>query len=143
MKQILLLSTLMLALLTSGAHAGENWQPQREEPSIIIKNIAIAGAEADSAANAGGSGDNNRAASSAYAPTIYPTAPCMGSSSAGGQGLHFGVSFGTSWTDTECQINETARNFEQAGEHTDAMAVRCQGKYAAAAPSCQALRAKK
>ena len=141
MKHLLLLSTLILASLTSQVYAGEGWQPQRGEPSIINKNTAIAGAEAE--ANSGNSDDSNRAAASAYAPTIYPTAPCMGSSSAGGQGLHFGLSFGTSWTDTECQINETARNFEQAGEHTDAMAVRCQGKYAAAAPSCQALRAKK
>ena len=142
MKQILLLSTLILALLTSGAHAGEGWQ--RPENFIYIKNDVSATADASAEADAtGGSGNNNRAAASAYAPTIYPTAPCMGSSSAGGQGLHFGISFGTSWTDTECQINETARNFEQAGEHTDAMAVRCQGKYAAAAPSCQALRAKK
>ena len=142
MKHLLLLSTLIAASLISTAYAGEGWQ--QPENFIYIKNDASAAAGANADADAtSGSSTNNRAAASAYAPSIYPTAPCMGSSSAGGQGLHFGISFGTSWTDTECQINETARNFEQAGEHTDAMAVRCQGKYAATAPSCQALRAKK
>lgn len=80
--------------------------------------------------------------STAYAPNVYPTAPCMGSSSAGGQGLNIGLSFGTSWESKQCLILETARSFEQAGAKDDAMAIRCQAKYAQAAPSCLALTAK-
>ena len=72
--------------------------------------------------------------------SVYPTAPCMGSSQVGAAGIGFGVSFGTAWESEECMIGETARGFEQAGYREDAMAVRCQGKYAAVAPSCAALK---
>lgn len=47
--------------------------------------------------------------STAYAPNIMPTASCMGSSSVGAQGVGFGVSMGTSWTDTNCQMLEQIR----------------------------------
>ena len=45
----------------------------------------------------------------AYAPNIAPTAVCMGSTTAGGQGMSFGVSFGTSWTDSNCMLLEQVR----------------------------------
>lgn len=79
---------------------------------------------------------------SAIAPTIFPTAPCMGSSSIGGTGTLFSFSGGTSWTSDECMILETARSFDQAGFTQDGLAVRCQGKWAKLAPSCQALNTK-
>ncbi|MNK71138.1 hypothetical protein D3C87_905800 [compost metagenome] len=47
--------------------------------------------------------------STAYALNIMPTASCMGSSSVGAQGVGFGVSMGTSWTDTNCQMLEQIR----------------------------------
>lgn len=76
---------------------------------------------------------------SAIAPTIFPTAPCMGSSSLGGSATLISLSGGTSWTSDECMILETARSFDQAGYAADGLAVRCQGKWAKSAPSCQAL----
>lgn len=47
--------------------------------------------------------------STAYAPPIAPTALCMGSSSAGGTGMTFGFSIGTSWTDSNCMLLEQVR----------------------------------
>lgn len=73
----------------------------------------------------------------AIAPTVYPTSPCMGSSSAGASGVGFGVSFGSSWTDDECGIRETARSFAGMGMKDDAVAVICSSKYAAVAPACK------
>lgn len=73
----------------------------------------------------------------AIAPSVYPTAPCMGSTSAGASGVGFGVSFGSSWTDDECGIRETARSFSGLGLQQDAVIVLCTSKYAAAAPACQ------
>lgn len=73
----------------------------------------------------------------AIAPSVYPTAPCMGSTSAGASGVGFGVSFGSSWTDDECGIRETARSFSGLGLQEDAVIVLCTSKYAAAAPACQ------
>jgi hypothetical protein len=68
--------------------------------------------------------------------SVYPTAPCMGSSQVGAAGIGFGVSVGTSWTDDECGIRETARSFSGMSLPADALAILCTSKYAAAAPSC-------
>jgi len=75
----------------------------------------------------------------ATAPSINPTATCMGSSTAGGQGMSIGLSMGSSWESENCMYLETARSFEQAGYKEDALAIRCQSEYAASAPSCKAL----
>lgn len=73
------------------------------------------------------------------APNIYPTSPCMGSTSVGGSGVGFGFTLGSSWKDDDCGIRETARLF---GLNTpDGIAVACQSSYAAAAPSCKKLAA--
>lgn len=73
----------------------------------------------------------------AIAPTVYPTSPCMGSTSAGASGVGFGVSFGSSWTDDECGIRETARSFAGMQLKEDALAILCSSKYAAVAPACK------
>jgi len=70
--------------------------------------------------------------------TVYPTAPCMGSSQVGGAGVGFSIGIGTSWTDDECGIRETARSFQALGLKDDAIAVICASKYAAVAPACVA-----
>jgi hypothetical protein len=72
----------------------------------------------------------------AYAPSNFPTAPCMGSSSVGASGVLLGFSLGSSWEATECMIFEAARSFDQAGMSDDALAIKCTSKYSAAAPSC-------
>lgn len=45
----------------------------------------------------------------AYAPSIAPTAPCMGSTSGGAQVAGFGFSAGGTWTDSNCQLLEQVR----------------------------------
>ncbi|MBU3581423.1 hypothetical protein ICN19_05280 [Polynucleobacter sp. AP-Capit-er-40B-B4] len=76
----------------------------------------------------------------AFAPSNFPTAPCMGSTSIGGSAVLFGFSAGSSWEATECMTFEAARSFDQAGMHEDALAIKCTSKYSAAAPSCIKLR---
>lgn len=73
---------------------------------------------------------------SIFSGNVYPTAPCMGSSTVGGAGVGFGFSVGSSWTDDECGIRETSRSFSGMGMKDDALKVLCTSKYAAAAPSC-------
>ena len=68
---------------------------------------------------------------------VYPTSPCMGGTSVGASGVGFGLSFGSSWTDDECGIRETARSFNGLGLNKDAVKVLCTSKYAAAAPICK------
>ena len=75
---------------------------------------------------------------SVFSGNVYPTAPCMGSSTVGGAGVGFGFSVGTSWKDDECGIRETSRSFSGLGMKEDALAVLCTSEYAKAAPACVA-----
>ena len=75
---------------------------------------------------------------SVFSGNVYPTAPCMGSSTVGGAGVGFGFSVGTSWKDDECGIRETSRSFSGLGLKEDALAVLCTSEYAKAAPACVA-----
>lgn len=79
---------------------------------------------------------------SVFSGNVYPTAPCMGSSTVGGAGVGFGFSVGTSWKDDECGIRETSRSFSGLGLKEDALAVLCTSEYAKAAPACVKLRDK-
>lgn len=77
---------------------------------------------------------------SAYAPSVYSTNQCTGSTTLGGQGITVGFSFGTTWTDKDCALMKVASDFEQAGYKHDALVIRCQSTLAELAPSCKALK---
>lgn len=85
---------------------------------------------------------NVRSVPNVFAGNVYPTAPCMGSSTLGAAALGWGATVGTSWADDECGIRETARSFQNLNLTTDAVAVLCSSKYAAIAPVCKALAPK-
>ncbi len=72
-----------------------------------------------------------------YAPNIYPTAPCMGSTSVGAGWVGFGFNGGSSWVDTECQLMEGSRN---APTPADRVYVWCKSASAQGAPSCAGLQ---
>ena len=74
------------------------------------------------------------------ASNIAPTAPCMGGVSVGGSGPGFGLVFGGTWKDGDCSLRETARSFAGLGLTQDAIAILCASEYAAAAPSCAAIK---
>ena len=71
---------------------------------------------------------------------IAPTSPCMGGTSVGGSGPGFSIGIGTMWKDSDCSLRETARSFAGLGLTDDAIATLCSSEYAAAAPSCKALK---
>lgn len=52
----------------------------------------------------------------AYAPSIAPTAPCMGSTSGGIQTVGLGFSLGVTWTDDNCVLLEQVRAVNNVGE---------------------------
>ncbi len=101
---------------------------------------AVSGGNTQTASVSGNSYREEKQAPAVMAPSISPTAPCMGSSSGGGSGAGFGLSIGTSWTDDDCNTRETARLFHSMGLAGDALAVLCSSAYAKAAPSCAAYR---
>jgi len=80
---------------------------------------------------------NVRTVPNVFAGNVYPTAPCMGSSTVGAAALGWGASVGTSWADHECGKRETARSFQNLGLTQDAIAVLCSSEYAAVAPVCK------
>jgi len=81
---------------------------------------------------------NVRNVPNVFGGNVYPTAPCMGSSTVGAAALGWGASVGTSWADHECGKRETARSFQNLGLTADAVAVLCSSEYAAIAPVCKA-----
>ena len=74
---------------------------------------------------------------SVFSGNVYPTAPCMGSSTVGAAGVGFGVSFGTSWTDDECGKRELSRSFQNLADPISAKEILCSSKYADVVTACK------
>ena len=76
-----------------------------------------------------------RAASGASAPALASGGndTCMGSTSAGAQGLSFGASFGSTWKDEDCIRRKNAQFLHDAGLPLAALALVCQNSDVAAA----------
>lgn len=71
-----------------------------------------------------------------YAPALTTTLTetCMGSTTAGGSGVGFGVTLGTTWNDEQCVRRLNARELAQTlGDRDAARALMCQDKNVAAA----------
>ena len=64
-------------------------------------------------------------ASAWAAPLAASNGTCMGSTSAGAQGVTIGVSFGTTWTDSGCDARYDAIALQQIGERDAARARLC------------------
>ncbi len=64
-------------------------------------------------------------ASAWAAPLTSANGTCMGSTSAGAQGVTIGVSFGTTWTDSGCDARYDAIALQQIGERDAARARLC------------------
>jgi len=94
---------------------------------------ASTSAAANVASDSGGGGsssvdvDGDEAAASGAAPIFLSTGDdtCMGSSGLGVQGLDFGASLGTTWTDTNCVMLKNARELKNQGYDKAAKARLC------------------
>jgi hypothetical protein len=66
------------------------------------------------------------ATNSAFAPALTSSNDtCMGSSSLGATGMSFGVSLGSTWTDSNCKLLKNARELWNQGNHAASMALLC------------------
>lgn len=134
----------------NSSNANSNKQDQSQGQISANRNdnrsSATGGSNSNSNANSGNNsaqsvtvqGDNYDSpripVATAYAPNIAPTAVCMGSSSAGAQGVTFGVSFGSSWTDDNCMLLEQVRTVSAVlGDRETAAEMMCEVKAYAAA----------
>ena len=93
---------------------------------------------------------NERApVNTAYAaPMVAGEDTCMGSSSVGGQGIGFGLSIGTTWTDNNCQRLKNSRQLASLGFTRAAVALVCvdedvQGAMEAAGTPCPVTKQQK
>lgn len=81
-----------------------------------------------SSSNVSVSQNTPRVASTSTAPALTSGGndSCMGSSSGGAQGLSFGVSLGSTWTDQDCVRRKDATFMHNMGQATIALAIMCQ-----------------
>lgn len=78
--------------------------------------------------------ESQRPVSTAFsAPLTASNGSCMGSTSAGGQGVTVGLSFGTTWTDAECNRRYNSIRMQELGQVSAAIALMCQDSDVAAA----------
>ncbi len=59
------------------------------------------------------------------APLVAAEDTCMGSTSAGGQGVGFGLSLGSTWTDKDCVRRKNARELYNMGKKKVAITLLC------------------
>lgn len=64
--------------------------------------------------------------STAYAAPLTATGDCMGSTSAGGQAIGFGLSLGSTWHDTDCERRHDAAALHNMGFKSAAISLMCQ-----------------
>lgn len=115
-------------------NSNKNYNKNSNTNNNNNKSSARANANSNSSSNASGgdgsssvsvSGDD--AAASGAAP-VYLTSSndtCMGSSGIGGQGMSFGFSLGTTWTDSNCIMLKNARELKVQGHEKAAKARLC------------------
>lgn len=68
----------------------------------------------------------NPVSSAWSAPLVTSNDTCMGSTSAGGQGITLGLSFATTWRDKDCVIRKDARFLHNAQHQTVALGLMCE-----------------
>ena len=101
----------------TGIGVGEGGNAKQEQKASVENDINIV--------------DNRKyrrnPVNSAYAgPLTSSDDTCMGSSTAGGQGMTFGLSLGTTWTDDNCVRRKDARELYNMGYKKAAKALHCQ-----------------
>lgn len=120
------------SLSAAGAIAGA------ESGSTSTATVGDTSSTSTSASNSGGNAQTMtyneaeplksyevRGMGQAYAPNIYPSAPCAMAGSVGASALGWGVSAGGSKVNKECEQRETARMLSQLGYEAQGLAVLC------------------
>lgn len=123
--------------INTNTNTAANTNTNASSSSNTNDNSSEANADASAAANvAGGSSgggsasasvDGDEDATSSAAPIFLSTGDdtCMGSSGVGVQGMEFGFSVGSSWTDENCIMLKNARELKNQGHDKAAKARLC------------------
>jgi hypothetical protein len=93
--------------------------------TAVICAVLLGTAGFSTSAFADDDGDNDRVVDADSAVLVAGEDTCMGSSTIGGQGVGFGISIGTTWTDENCQRLKNARELSSLGFNKAAVALVC------------------
>jgi len=105
---------------SSIANGGSASQGQGQEQSVDASGNATVSVDASS-------NYRRNPVNTAYAaPLTSSNDTCMGSSSAGAQGITFGLSFGTTWKDNDCVMRKDARFLHNIQRTEPALSLMCQ-----------------
>lgn len=107
-----------------------NTNKQGQHQSSESNSSSSATSSSDNANNASQSvnfeAQERAPVNTAYAaPLVSGEDTCMGSSSIGGQGVGFGISIGTTWTDENCQRLKNSRQLAAMGFRRASVALLC------------------
>ena len=90
-----------------------------------------------------GDEDSRNPVSTAYAPSMSPSAQCMGVATGGIQGMSIGISVGKSYESKPCNQRELARMFAQIGDTDAARKVLCSMEGSEVVKECQEKKVEK
>ena len=135
---LLVLFTAVWLLFGAGAAIATSVQQNAAETAASSQSTNVQSEDGDSrapaavAGNAGGGSstvrvesDEDPASSAAGVFLATSDDTCMGSSGAGGQGMGFGFSIGSAWTDPNCIMVKNARELKAHGHDRAARARLC------------------
>lgn len=139
MFKIAVSAALVLCLMASTAMAQTSTSTSTATSTAGDVTVNTGGGSGSSSS---ASGSADRPVSTAYAPNLvagFDT--CMGSASAGAQGMTFGVSFGSTWHDENCERLKASRELRSLNLPDISLALLCQdvkvaNAFAAAGKSC-------
>jgi hypothetical protein len=127
---ILSLASLMKPVAAAGlcldCDTQVNSQAQSQTISNRNNNANLNDNDNDNSSSMSVYEEDEREVHSAYAPALSAGSDtCLGSTSAGAQGGIFGLSFGTNWTDQNCENIRSAKALYDMGEKQAALLVMC------------------
>lgn len=109
---LLAVSTFACAQSSLGANAGATSGATAEGGQLVYSPTS--------------NSDVRYPASTAIAPALSATAPCMGSSTAGFEALKFGFSLGSNWSDEDCKVIRDSSHLWNVGLQKAAIVRLCE-----------------
>lgn len=111
----------------SAARGGDQRQSQSLTGNNSDSSAVNGGNTVDASDNSVYEAQKRNPVNSAWAaPLTASNDTCMGSTSAGGQGITLGLSFATTWTDKDCIIRKDARFLHNAGRGMVSLSLMCE-----------------
>lgn len=125
MKNFVVSSLAVLAFMASGVASATTIDTSAQQAQQSQAQSLAGGGSVSEDSHAVYEG-TRYATGTAIAPALTSSNDtCMGSSSAGAQGMSFGVSIGSTWTDANCKLLKNSRELWNMGNRVAAVSLLC------------------